>query len=295
MDDIMNDDAPRAAERLSTRSTDRHRPALLFLRHLVEMVIAMIAGMVLFGPVWTVVTSSLGWDALFGRADVGALTMAIDMTLGMSVWMRYRGHHWPAIAEMGAAMVAPILLLLVPFWAGILSGDALLIYGHVLMLPAMVVAMLRRRDEYTRDHRGHAPAPAPTTASGRFAAAMVRRWPTWLALVVTIDNWVEPFVPAPVLMLVLPGAYLVIGAARKQLREPGMLALQLGGFVAYVALVVVAMSVDESLARYLVAAGWLGHAAWDLFHYRANKVVPRAYAEGCTVIDVVVGLTIIFF
>jgi hypothetical protein len=46
-------------------------------------------------------------------------------------------------------------VLLGPFWAGVLSGGALLAAMHVLMLPAMVIAMLRRRDEYAQEHRPH--------------------------------------------------------------------------------------------------------------------------------------------
>jgi hypothetical protein len=41
----------------------------------------------------------------------------------------------------------------VPFWTGLLSGSALMTVGHILMLPLMVVAMLRRRDEYASGHR----------------------------------------------------------------------------------------------------------------------------------------------
>jgi hypothetical protein len=48
-----------------------------------------------------------------------------------------------------------------PYWAGALSGDALLIGGHVLMLPAMVVAMPVREDECTRPI--HVPAQPTET------------------------------------------------------------------------------------------------------------------------------------
>jgi hypothetical protein len=63
----------------------------------------------------------------------------------MSVWMRHRHHGWAATAEMGGAMGAPYVLLLLPLWAGWLSASAFLGAMHVLMLPSMVVAMLRRR------------------------------------------------------------------------------------------------------------------------------------------------------
>lgn len=54
--------------------------------------------------------------------------------------------------EMVVAMVAGMMVLgpvRLPLWAGVLSGETPLIAGHVLMLPAMVIAMLHRPSEYT--------------------------------------------------------------------------------------------------------------------------------------------------
>ncbi len=48
---------------------------------------------------------------------MAALVMATNMTVGMTVWMRYRAHGWPAVGEMAAAMYAPFLLLLIPVWS----------------------------------------------------------------------------------------------------------------------------------------------------------------------------------
>ncbi len=138
-----------------------HRASLLrFIRHFLEMVLAMAAGMMVLGPVRTPIVAYLGWSDLFDRPELHALAMATDMTIAMSLWMRYRKHSWISIAEMAAAMVLPFVVLFVPFWADVLPGDTLLVAGHVLMLPAMVIAMLYRRDEYTRDHRQHALRPA---------------------------------------------------------------------------------------------------------------------------------------
>jgi hypothetical protein len=81
-----------------------------------------------------------------------ALVMATNMTLTMSVWMRYRGHGWAATAEMDAAMYLPFAVLFVPMWLGVLSPDGMLVGGHLLMLPAMAGVMLLRRDEYTGGH-----------------------------------------------------------------------------------------------------------------------------------------------
>ncbi|MGY1728681.1 hypothetical protein ACI79J_17065 [Geodermatophilus sp. SYSU D01062] len=112
-------------------------------RHYLEMVVAMVAGMVVLGPVGTWL-----WPALDDRADVHAIVMATEMAIGMAAWMRVRRHSWPAIAEMSAAMYVPFVVLLVPYWTGTISASALFTAGHVLMLPAMALAMWWRLDEY---------------------------------------------------------------------------------------------------------------------------------------------------
>jgi hypothetical protein len=80
------------------------------------------------------------------------LLMATGMTLGMTVWMRHRGHDWASTAEMGAAMYASFAVLYPAYFAGAMSASDLMEIGHMLMLPAMLVVMLRRRSEYARAH-----------------------------------------------------------------------------------------------------------------------------------------------
>ena len=124
-------------------ATASRHPALRFARHALEMVIAMVVGMVVLEPVW-----SFAWPELSEHTTAQVLVMATNMSLGMAVWMRIRGHGLPAIAEMSAAMYLPFLVLLPFHWAGTLPAMALMTAGHLLMVPAMLVAMLRRRHEY---------------------------------------------------------------------------------------------------------------------------------------------------
>jgi flagellar biosynthetic protein FliP len=146
----------------AVRRTERHN----LVRHFFEMVLAMLVGMAVLGPVAMGICAALGHAGfLSDHAGLRAAVMATNMTIGMAVWMRHRGHGWGAIAEMGAAMFVPLAVLIGPFWAGWLSGGALLVLMHVLMLPAMAVAMLHRRDEYAHGHRRHrATSPARSTA-----------------------------------------------------------------------------------------------------------------------------------
>ncbi|WP_307871604.1 hypothetical protein [Micromonospora sp. U21] len=250
--------------------------------HLAEMALAMVAGMLLLAPWWDLAGTALGLAGALGRPEVAALVMATNMTVGMTVWMRYRAHRWRAVGEMAAAMYVPFLLLLVPFRAGLLDGDALLLGGHLLMVPAMVLVAVRHRHETPVPVRRH---PA--------VVALARRWPTGLALLMGLDMVFDPKVLSPWTMLVLPGGYLVIGLARGTLRGPGVLTTQLLGLVGWVALTLVAVTAGGRTAAWLVAFGWLAHAGWDLAHHRSGRVVPRGYAEWCGVLDAILGVAVI--
>ena len=130
------------------------------VRHFGEMLVAMLVGMTVLGMAAAGICVALGHSGFLNdHAGIRAFVMALNMTIGMAVWMRYRGHGWAAVGEMGAAMFVPLLLLIGPYLAGAISAGALLVGMHVLMLPAMVVAMLHRRDVYAHDHRrNHAPS-----------------------------------------------------------------------------------------------------------------------------------------
>ncbi|WP_328993286.1 hypothetical protein OG394_03130 [Kribbella sp. NBC_01245] len=181
-----------------------------WLRHFLEMVAAMVVGMALLDPLWSGIVGD--------RADARVSAMAVDMAIGMSVWMAYRGHGRRQIVEMAAAMVVPYAVLLVPYWFGWVSGEGLEMGGHSAIMLAMVVVMLVRRREYSAHH--HASAHPAIVAVGR-------RWPTWIALAVTAENWANPWVPNPWVMLGLPIAFVLVGAIRGRLRNPRVLAIQL--------------------------------------------------------------------
>jgi hypothetical protein len=124
--------------------------------HFIEMVLAMLVGMAVLGAVAQGICSALGHPGyLTHHAGVRAPVMAVNMAIGMAAWMRYRGHGWATTGEMVAAMIAPLAVLIGPFFGGAVSGGSLLVFMHVLMFPCMAIAMLRRRDEYVHHHAGH--------------------------------------------------------------------------------------------------------------------------------------------
>ena len=94
----------------------RSRHTWHLVRHYLEMVVAMLVGMMVLGP-----GGGLAWPGRADRFDVHALVMATNMAVAMAAWMRFRCHSWPAITEMSAAMYLPFAVLLVPYWAGALG------------------------------------------------------------------------------------------------------------------------------------------------------------------------------
>ncbi|GII27210.1 hypothetical protein [Planotetraspora mira] len=128
----------------STTSDTRSR-RLGFIRHYIEMIIAMFAGMILLG----LLLGAAGLGFSHERdPELAYLLMAFDMSVGMAAWMRYRGHGWAPTLEMCGAMFAPALPLFPLLWLYVVDGESLMVIAHVAMFPLMLVAMLWRRDEY---------------------------------------------------------------------------------------------------------------------------------------------------
>jgi stage V sporulation protein SpoVS len=95
------------------------------------------------------------------------------------------------------------------------------------------------------------------------------------------------------ILLAAAAAFLVLGAVRGQLREPGGLTLQAAGMFAFGAIALAALYVAPEAGVYLVALALFGHAAWDTFHYLKDRVVTRPYAEFCGVLDLVLSVVIL--
>jgi hypothetical protein len=125
-----------------------------FIRHYVEMVVAMMLGMLVLGGAATVLLGSIGIDVGTWREDAPELLllgMAFTMSAPMVAWMRHRGHGWAPAWEMTASMLAPSVAAIALLWAGAVNEPGtLLAIQHAGMFPAMLAVMLLRLDEYTR-------------------------------------------------------------------------------------------------------------------------------------------------
>jgi hypothetical protein len=156
-----------------TATTPHHtqtRSLRRFTRHYIEMVVAMVAGMIVFGlPIDGILRLAGTTSGAIEDSAPAAmmLEMAVIMTIPMVAWMRHHGHAWRPCHEMAASMFLPTFAAIVLLWTGAVGFDTAMVLEHAIMLPAMLVAMLLRFDEYACDHRhdvrrlaGAAPAAA---------------------------------------------------------------------------------------------------------------------------------------
>src|SRR3954469_8614757 len=93
--------------------TKTRTAAVTFVRHYVEMVVVMFAGMIVLGLPGEAALHAMGSGSSELQADAPALVflgMATTMTLPMVAWMRFRGHRWQPTLEMAASMIIPTLL-----------------------------------------------------------------------------------------------------------------------------------------------------------------------------------------
>lgn len=135
-----------------------------WVRHLVEMMLAMMVGMAILAYPVSLLAGILGYRDLTAELPgVAALVMAFEMTLPMALWMGYRGHARRGILEMSAGMVTPAIVLVVAAEVGLIAPSVLSSTYHVAMLATMVGLMLYRRADYSGPVSGAAAIPPMST------------------------------------------------------------------------------------------------------------------------------------
>jgi hypothetical protein len=130
-----------------------------FFRHFGEMYLAMLVGMMVLAGLDAASFAAAGTsipDVKDSAPEVWGLLMALNMTVGMTVWMRHRRHSWAMCAEMAGAMFVPAVVAIVLFWCAVIHGKAIGGVEMAAMLPAMIAVMLLRRREYSQPVRSHA-------------------------------------------------------------------------------------------------------------------------------------------
>lgn len=130
-----------------------------FVLHFFEMVGVMTVGMCVLGVAFRQLHILLVGSGFAAAWDdhvlLAAFAMAFNMTVPMVLWMRYCGHTWERCGEMAFAMNLPLLPTLVLYGLGAIPSEAVLGLQMMLMIPAMLGAMLYRKEEYSAPHAAH--------------------------------------------------------------------------------------------------------------------------------------------
>jgi len=118
-----------------------------FLRHLLEMGLAMMAGMMVSGAIFVTAVGMTAEEGMREHAVLFVVLQALGMTAAMVAWMRHRRHNWRSSSEMAAAMVVPAVPLICLRLLEVISGPICSLYCLATIV-AMVALMLYRRSEY---------------------------------------------------------------------------------------------------------------------------------------------------
>ncbi len=127
-----------------------------FVRHVFEMALAMMVGMMVSAAIFLSAVGMTAAEAMRQHAVLFVVLQAAGMTVAMVAWMRHRGHAWRSSAEMAAAMVAPAVPLVFLRLLDVISGPICGVYCLATIV-AMVALMLYRRSDYL----GIAPTAVP--------------------------------------------------------------------------------------------------------------------------------------
>jgi hypothetical protein len=130
-----------------------------------------------------------------------------------------------------------------------------------------------------------------SAALGKPAAAWPLFFGTFVLILVTqlVDSEFDP----TWVMLGMGAVLLTYGLVRGALQPRYALPLQTLAMALFGAVGVIGILIDPVIGGYLVALGLLGHAAWDMHHFRTKRVVSRSLAEFCLVLDATLGIAII--
>jgi hypothetical protein len=122
---------------------DAHR----FPRHLLEMGLAMMAGMIVSAAIFLTAVGMTAAEGMRKHAVLFVVLQALGMTVAMVAWMRHRRHSWRSSSEMAAAMVVPAVPLICLRLLDVISGPICGLYCLATIV-AMAIVMLYRRSDY---------------------------------------------------------------------------------------------------------------------------------------------------
>ncbi len=138
----------------------RHLPS--FWRHFLQMLAAMMVGMIATGAIFVSVVGLKTWDQVTLQYPAQALlAMAAGMTIPMVAWMLFRGMGRRNSCEMAAAMVVPAVPFLCLVWFHVTKSAPCGAYC-ALTIVAMLGLMFHRRSQYSLTRAPEAVSTRPS-------------------------------------------------------------------------------------------------------------------------------------
>jgi hypothetical protein len=123
----------------------------MFWRHLLEMLVVMVVGMLATGAIFVSVVGLASWDEITSVYPTQALlAMAVGMTAPMIGWMLHRGMGLRNSYEMALAMVLPVVPFLCLVWFNVTESAQCGGYC-ISTVVAMLLLMRYRRSEYSME------------------------------------------------------------------------------------------------------------------------------------------------
>lgn len=122
----------------------------IFVRHLLEMCLAMCLGGIPLIVLFFFGAARVGYPDLFQQSpELSVLVIGFILALPMSAWMRLRGHGWRPTLEMAGTSILLAILLVSLGWLGILPEGSLFEWFTRFACPVMLIPMFLRLDMYT--------------------------------------------------------------------------------------------------------------------------------------------------
>ena len=131
----------------AAQRTGRAHHAHGFGRHLLEMGLAMMVGMLVSAAIFLTAVGETAAQGMREHAVLFVVLQAVGMTVAMVAWMRHRRHSWRSSSEMATAMILSAVPLICLRLLDVISGPICGFYCLATIV-AMVILMLYRRSDY---------------------------------------------------------------------------------------------------------------------------------------------------
>lgn len=144
---------PRSQEMAPARDGSVARllqPTGRFAMHLLEMCAVMCVGAIVLSVLFFGTAGLLGYtDVPQHQPELAVLVIAVNLSVPMAIWMRFRSMGWRPTLEMSGSTMAVGLLLIAAYWLGIVAKGSLVDVQTSLACPLMLAVMLFRFPLYS--------------------------------------------------------------------------------------------------------------------------------------------------